>query len=59
MIAEDDKFPVGLEELEKAMQPEKYVGRAPSQVEEFIAEVIQPILDANRDILGVKAEINV
>lgn len=59
LIAEDDKFPVGLEELEKAMQPEKYVGRAPSQVEEFIAEVIQPILDANRDILGVKAEINV
>ncbi len=59
LIAEDDKFPVGLEELEKAMQPEKYVGRAPSQVKEFIEDVIRPILDANRDILGVKAEINV
>jgi len=59
LIAEDDKFPVGLEELERAMQPEKYVGRAPSQVKEFIEDVIQPILDANRDILGVKAEINV
>ena len=41
------------------MQPEKYVGRAPSQVKEFIEDVVQPILDANRDILGVKAEINV
>ena len=59
LIAEDDKFPVGLEELEEAMQPEKYVGRAPSQVKEFIEDVIRPILDANRDILGVKAEINV
>ena len=41
------------------MDPSKYVGRAPIQVEKFLANVVQPILDANKDVLGVKAEINV
>jgi adenylosuccinate lyase len=35
------------------------VGRAPQQTQEFLDEVVKPILDANKDILGVKAEINV
>jgi adenylosuccinate lyase len=59
LIAADDEFPMGLEELEESMQPEKYVGRAPRQVEKYLAEVIQPILDENADLLGVTAEINV
>ena len=41
------------------MEPGRYTGRAASQVQEFIEEVVQPILDANREILGIKAEINV
>ncbi len=41
------------------MKPERYTGRAKEQVDEFLAEVIQPILDANKEDLGVKAEINV
>ena len=41
------------------MEPARYVGRAPEQVEEFLAEVIRPILEENRELLGVKAEINV
>ena len=41
------------------MQPDKYVGRAPRQVVKYLEEVIQPILDENKDVLGVKAEINV
>ena len=59
LIAEDDKFPIGLEELKATMDPSKYTGRSASQVTEFINEVVKPILDANKDILGVKAEINV
>ena len=59
LIAADDKFPMGIEELKNAMEPSKYVGRSASQVTEFIAEVVQPVLDANKDILGIKAEINV
>ncbi len=35
------------------------MGRAPKQVEEFVEEVIQPILDANRELLGMTAEIKV
>ena len=41
------------------MDPKLYVGRAPQQTEEFIAEVIRPILDENADLLGLTAEINV
>ncbi len=59
LIAADPAFNMTLEELKALMQPERYVGRAPKQTEEFIAEVIQPLLDANRDALGLTAEINV
>ena len=59
LIAADDEFPMTLEELQKTMDPSKYVGRAPSQVVEFMNDVIQPILDENKELLGVKAEINV
>ena len=59
LIAADPSFNLSLDELKKTMDPKKYVGRAPKQVDEFLAEVIQPILDANKEDLGVKAEINV
>ena len=39
------------------MDPTLYTGRAKEQVEEFLAEVIRPILEENQDLLGVKAEI--
>ena len=41
------------------MEPARYVGRAPKQVEEFLEEVIQPVLEENKNILGMTAEINV
>ena len=50
---------ITLEELQKCMEPTRYVGRAPKQVEEFLSEVVQPILEENKDILGMTAEINV
>lgn len=59
LIAADESFPMELDDLEKTMEPAKYVGRAPLQVEKFLAEVVRPILDKNKDLLGVKAEINV
>jgi Zn-dependent protease with chaperone function len=48
-----------LEELKKSMDPKKYVGRAPYQVDKYLREVVQPILDAHKDELGMHAEINV
>lgn len=59
LIAADPAFGLSLEELKKCMEPSRYVGRAPRQVEEFLAEMIQPILEKNRDVLGMKAEITV
>ena len=41
------------------MDPSNYVGRAPQQTEEFLRDVVRPLLDANKDALGVTAEVNV
>ena len=59
LIAADPAFPMGLEELKASMDPSKYIGRSKEQVEAFLKNVISPILEANKDLLGVKAEINV
>lgn len=59
LIAADPAFGVTLEELKEKMDPSKYFGRADSQVEEFVENVIQPILDENKEVLGATAEINV
>ena len=59
LIANDPAFLMSLEELQETMEPSKYVGRAPLQVEKFIAEVVKPILEENKELLGVKAEISV
>ena len=59
LIAADPAFGMNLEDLEKTMDPAKYVGRAPIQVEKFLKEVIAPVLEENKELLGVTAEINV
>ena len=59
LIANDPAFNMSIEDLEKTMDPAKYVGRAPLQVEKFLEEVVKPILEENKDLLGVKAHINV
>ena len=59
LIAADPMFNVTLEELQAKLDPMKYVGRSKEQVEEYLAEVIQPILAASKDELGMTAEINV
>lgn len=59
LIAEDPAFNMTLDELKKTMDPSKYTGRSEQQVEEFVTEVINPILEENKDLLGLKAEINV
>ncbi|MCI8718120.1 MAG: adenylosuccinate lyase [Lachnospiraceae bacterium] len=59
LIAEDESFGLSLEDLEKTMNPENYIGRCKEQVEEFLLEEIQPILKENSELLGITAEINV
>ncbi len=59
LIANDPMFHVTQEELQSKLDPKLYVGCAPHQVEKYLDTVIQPMLDANRDLLGEVAEINV
>ena len=59
LIAADPAFNLTLEELQKTMEPSRYVGRAKEQTEAFLTKVVQPILDERKELLGVKAEINV
>lgn len=59
LIAADPSFHLDLEKLKASMKPERYVGRAPQQTEDYITEVVKPILDAHKDVLGMTAEINV
>ncbi|MDY3086750.1 MAG: adenylosuccinate lyase [Blautia sp.] len=59
LIAADPAFNLTLEELQKTMDPKKYVGRAKEQTESFVAKVVAPVLDAHKEMLGMHAEINV
>ena len=58
-IAADSAFGMTMEQLQAIMKPENFVGRSPEQTVEFITEYVQTVLDENKDILGMKAEINV
>ncbi len=58
-IADDPRFPVTLEDLQKVMKPANFVGRSVQQTEEFFAEYIDPILEKEKTVLGIHAQINV
>lgn len=58
-IAADDMFPMDMEQLQAIMSPSKFVGRAPNQTLEFFRDYIDPILEKEKDALGIHAEINV
>lgn len=59
LIAADPEFNMSIEELQKTMEPSKYVGRSKEQVEAFLFDFVRPILEENADVLGMSAEINV
>ena len=59
LIAEDPAFNMTLEDLNAAMDPAKYIGRSREQVDAFLSTVINPLLQARQELLGVKAEITV
>ena len=58
-IAADPIFGITKEEILSTLQPEHFTGRAPEQVTEFLNECVKPVLDANKDVLGEKAELSV
>jgi adenylosuccinate lyase len=58
-IASDPMFDITASQISEILVPEKYIGRSAAQVREFIDEYINPLLEANKDILGETAEISV
>ncbi len=58
-IAADPAFMITKEEIQTILKPEEFTGRSSQQVDAFLKEVVRPILDANRDVLGEKQELNV
>lgn len=58
-IADDPRFPMNLEQLQAIMKPANFVGRSVQQTKEFFAEHIDPILEKEKDALGMHADINV
>ena len=59
LIAADPEFNMSIEELQKTMEPSKYVGCSKEQVEAFLSDFVRPILEENTEVLGMSAEINV
>ena len=58
-VEADPAFGLTREEIEAELSPEAFTGRAPEQVEEYLRDVIQPLLDANPEDVGLKAELSV
>ena len=59
LIAADPAFKLSIKELQETMDPAKYVGRSKEQVETYLSNHIRPILEANKELLGLSVEINV
>ena len=59
LIAADPAFNLSLEDLQKTMDPAKYIGRSKEQVEVFLKNNINPVLEANKELLGAEAVISV
>lgn len=58
-IAADPLFMITAEEIKAVLKPENYIGRCPSQVDCFLKECVQPVLERNKELLGEKAELSV
>lgn len=57
LIVNDPMFMVTKEELDAVLKPENYTGRSAEQVDEYLAEFINPVLESNKDILGENFEM--
>jgi adenylosuccinate lyase len=58
-ILNSDEFKITKEELGELMKPEKFIGLASQQTEEYYQKTVKPILEANADVVGKKVELSV
>ena len=59
LIKSDEMFAPVKDKLDEILDASKFIGRAPSQVVEFIANEIDPILTENKEVLGAKGDVRV
>lgn len=58
-LAADPSFKVSIDDLQATLDPSRFVGRAPQQVEEFLTEVVAPLLSATKDSGRRRDEVRV
>ncbi|MCI8756304.1 MAG: adenylosuccinate lyase [Oscillospiraceae bacterium] len=58
-VCQDPAFGLTREELEKVLEPKMFIGRSSDQVKEYLQEFVNPVLEANRDLLGERAQLSV
>lgn len=58
LISNDPSFKLSKEEIQAILDPKKFVGRAPSQVQEYYDEYVKPILERYKDELGFESQVN-
>jgi adenylosuccinate lyase len=58
-LAADPEFGVSIEEMQQTLDPHRFVGRAPEQVDEFLREVVEPLLSRHEELEGHREEVRV
>ncbi len=58
-IVKDERFAMTEDEIYTMLAPENFVGRSPEQVEEFVRDYVTPVLNANKESLGLHVELHV
>lgn len=58
-ILNDDSLKLDKSKLKEVLDPKNFIGFAPIQTEEFIANEVQPIIDANSELIGLKSDLKV
>jgi len=58
-IAGDSSFGMSKEDLEKLMDPKKFIGCAPEQTDVFLMEIADPLLKENKKLIGMDSEVRV
>lgn len=59
LMLDDPRFMLSQEDLDRILDVNKFVGRAPEQTEEYLNEIVYPVLEAEKSLLGVDVTINV
>ncbi len=59
LIAQDPAFGLSEDELSDLLEPRRYIGRSANLVKEFIETEVQPVLEQNKELLGMRVELKV